>query len=228
MGKKKWCSKPLQKSFRKVYSTYTVFSFLSVWEVEFFNWVISVLCTVYSKVIQRKKERNRNDKEQLTVKKQRRGNRSGKQWEGERWGEKSIWKFWLLTKWWISVQIVFLRAVSFPGNATRYRHGYQDDKSFPPLGLKQEHFVSQDSLNFLSLYSCWCFHLLCSKDLHFTKQSCSWKIFSFVVSLIESYYWASCLVLPWTINSACWVILKYSILSFQNCFKIVSLGNLWL
>lgn len=76
-----------------------------------------------------------------------RKHRRGKHWEGGK-VKKSIWKFWLLTKWWISVEVVCLQTVSFPGNATRHRHGYQDDRSFLPLGLKREHFVSQDPLNF--------------------------------------------------------------------------------
>lgn len=54
------------------------------------------------------------------------------------------WKICLLRKWWINVKPISLQAVSLPGNNTRHRHSYQDDRSLLPLGLKQEHFVLQE------------------------------------------------------------------------------------
>lgn len=74
-------------------------------------------------------------------------------------------------------------------NATRQRHGYQHDRSFLPLGLKQEHLLSQDWPTVLLEFHCGscCFCLLCSRLLHFIKQSCSWKTLSCTGSLTVSY-----------------------------------------
>ena len=77
--------------------------------------------------------------------------------------------------------------MSFPGNATRRRHGYQDDRSFLPLGLKQEHFVSQDPLIF------WNFTAIIEVFLFWLMKTCILSI-SLVPGKYFLYQFFNCII----------------------------------